>query len=197
MYAKSLASVNELEQSFAALWTQCQRCQGSLHQDVLCSSRDCPIFYRRKKVQKGPGRGPQPPAALHRLVTSGRGFLAGLQGAQRVSAIRWRQTLSAQHSTVHQAGLPHLLSPQESPKGPGQGSQPAAALHRLVIPRWYLGGIVVCLALLLGQSQALYTQCCAEDQHGTILRTVSSSKDCSARPVRPYRPVLLLCDCIQ
>jgi hypothetical protein len=25
---------------------------GSLHQDVLCSSRDCPIFYRRKKVQK-------------------------------------------------------------------------------------------------------------------------------------------------
>jgi len=34
------------------LWTQCQRCQGSLHQDVLCTSRDCPIFYRRKKVQK-------------------------------------------------------------------------------------------------------------------------------------------------
>jgi DNA polymerase delta subunit 1 len=35
-----------------ALWSQCQRCQGSLHQDVLCSSRDCPIFYRRKKVAK-------------------------------------------------------------------------------------------------------------------------------------------------
>lgn len=35
-----------------ALWTQCQRCQGSLHQDVLCTSRDCPIFYRRKKIQK-------------------------------------------------------------------------------------------------------------------------------------------------
>mgnify|MGYP001807741995 CR=1 FL=1 len=29
-----------------ALWSQCQRCQGSLHQDVLCTSRDCPIFYR-------------------------------------------------------------------------------------------------------------------------------------------------------
>ena len=28
------------------------RPQGSLHQDVLCTSRDCPIFYRRKKVQK-------------------------------------------------------------------------------------------------------------------------------------------------
>jgi DNA polymerase delta subunit 1 len=37
---------------YGALWTQCQRCQGSLHQDVLCTSRDCPIFYRRKKVQK-------------------------------------------------------------------------------------------------------------------------------------------------
>ncbi len=53
--AKSLATVNELEQSFSALWTQCQRCQGSLDQDVLCSSRDCPIFYRRKKVQKDLG----------------------------------------------------------------------------------------------------------------------------------------------
>jgi hypothetical protein len=27
-------------------------CQGSLHQEVLCSSKDCPIFYRRKKAQK-------------------------------------------------------------------------------------------------------------------------------------------------
>ncbi|CEO97534.1 hypothetical protein PBRA_000880 [Plasmodiophora brassicae] len=42
----------EAEALFARLWTQCQRCQGSLHQDVLCSSRDCPIFYRRKKAQK-------------------------------------------------------------------------------------------------------------------------------------------------
>ena len=55
LYQKSLASVNQLEGQFAALWTQCQRCQGSLHQDVLCTSRDCPIFYRRKKVQKDLG----------------------------------------------------------------------------------------------------------------------------------------------
>lgn len=47
--------VSDLEQQFAALWTQCQRCQGSLHQDVLCRSRDCPIFYRRMKVQKEVG----------------------------------------------------------------------------------------------------------------------------------------------
>eukprot|EP00898_Chlorokybus_atmophyticus_P007411 jgi/Chlat1/7671/Chrsp64S09160 len=55
LYYKSLRSVNELEDQFARLWTQCQRCQGSLHQDVLCTSRDCPIFYRRKKVQKDLG----------------------------------------------------------------------------------------------------------------------------------------------
>jgi DNA polymerase delta subunit 1 len=41
-----------LEIKYARLWTQCQRCQGSLHQDVLCTSKDCPIFYMRKKVQK-------------------------------------------------------------------------------------------------------------------------------------------------
>ncbi|CAD7696782.1 unnamed protein product [Ostreobium quekettii] len=50
-----LAQVNDLESHFGRLWTQCQACQGSLHQDVLCTSRDCPIFYRRKKVQKDLG----------------------------------------------------------------------------------------------------------------------------------------------
>jgi DNA polymerase delta subunit 1 len=49
---KQLMQHNEIESRFARLWTQCQRCQGSLHQDVLCTSRDCPIFYMRKKVQK-------------------------------------------------------------------------------------------------------------------------------------------------
>lgn len=52
MFQSSLATVNELQETFGRLWTQCQRCQCSLHQDVLCTSRDCPIFYRRKKVQK-------------------------------------------------------------------------------------------------------------------------------------------------
>ncbi|KAH8556666.1 DNA polymerase family B-domain-containing protein [Umbelopsis sp. PMI_123] len=52
LYQKQLSAVNELEVRFSRLWTQCQRCQGSLHQDVLCTSKDCPIFYMRKKVQK-------------------------------------------------------------------------------------------------------------------------------------------------
>lgn len=40
------------ETTYADLWSQCQACQGSLHQDVLCTSRDCPIFYQRTKVKK-------------------------------------------------------------------------------------------------------------------------------------------------
>ncbi|KAH9131844.1 hypothetical protein AeRB84_021559 [Aphanomyces euteiches] len=52
VYSKQLNVVVTSEQQFARLWTQCQNCQGSLHQDVLCTSRDCPIFYKRIKVQK-------------------------------------------------------------------------------------------------------------------------------------------------
>lgn len=44
--------MREYERQYAMLWTQCQRCMGSLCQDVLCSNSDCPIFYRRRKVQK-------------------------------------------------------------------------------------------------------------------------------------------------
>ncbi|KAM9039423.1 DNA polymerase delta catalytic subunit isoform 1-T1 [Sarcophilus harrisii] len=52
LYQKEVAHLSALEERFSRLWTQCQRCQGSLHEDVLCTSRDCPIFYMRKKVQK-------------------------------------------------------------------------------------------------------------------------------------------------
>ena len=52
LYLKHLTNLGALEERHARLWTQCQRCQGSLHQDVLCTSRDCPIFYMRRKAQK-------------------------------------------------------------------------------------------------------------------------------------------------
>lgn len=52
LYIKQVDKIREYEVLYSRAWTQCQRCQGSLHQDVICSSRDCPIFYRRKKVQK-------------------------------------------------------------------------------------------------------------------------------------------------
>ena len=51
VYLKRVHECIEHERTFNELWTQCQRCQGSLHQDVLCSNSDCPIFYKRKKVQ--------------------------------------------------------------------------------------------------------------------------------------------------
>ncbi|EIM86884.1 uncharacterized protein STEHIDRAFT_79581, partial [Stereum hirsutum FP-91666 SS1] len=52
LYQKQVSTTSAMQVSFSRLWTQCQRCQGSLHQDVLCSSKDCPIFYMRKKAQK-------------------------------------------------------------------------------------------------------------------------------------------------
>lgn len=55
LYQKEISQLKLLEEKFSRLWTQCQRCQGSLHEEVLCTSRDCPIFYMRKKVQKDLG----------------------------------------------------------------------------------------------------------------------------------------------
>ncbi|KAG9781326.1 DNA polymerase delta catalytic subunit [Exophiala dermatitidis] len=52
LYTKQIKKVGELEVRFNRLWTQCQRCQGSMHSEVLCSSRDCPIFYMRMKARK-------------------------------------------------------------------------------------------------------------------------------------------------
>jgi DNA polymerase delta subunit 1 len=52
LYTKTLNKVSDLEIRFSRLWTQCQRCQGSMHCEVICSSRDCPIFYMRMKARK-------------------------------------------------------------------------------------------------------------------------------------------------
>ncbi|KAI9838201.1 MAG: DNA-directed DNA polymerase delta [Thelocarpon superellum] len=52
LYQKTLHKVSDLEIRFGRLWTQCQRCQGSLHCEVICSSKDCPIFYMRMKAKK-------------------------------------------------------------------------------------------------------------------------------------------------
>ncbi|GAY66238.1 hypothetical protein CUMW_247140 [Citrus unshiu] len=41
LYCKTVSQVQELEVLFGRLWTQCQECQGSLHQDVLCTRLDC------------------------------------------------------------------------------------------------------------------------------------------------------------
>lgn len=51
IYQKQIGQFSALEEKFSRLWTQCQRCQGSLHEEVICTSKDCPIFYMRKKIQ--------------------------------------------------------------------------------------------------------------------------------------------------
>ncbi|VDD80869.1 unnamed protein product [Mesocestoides corti] len=51
IYQKEAERLRSLEARFARLWTECQRCQGSVHEQVICTSRDCPIFYMRTKVQ--------------------------------------------------------------------------------------------------------------------------------------------------
>lgn len=52
LYAEEVEEVNELQIRFAKLWTECQSCQHSMLNDVICSSDDCPIFFMRRGVQK-------------------------------------------------------------------------------------------------------------------------------------------------
>ncbi len=52
IYLRNLDTVTQLERDYSSLWTECQRCMGDICHDVLCSNGDCPIFYRRRKVQK-------------------------------------------------------------------------------------------------------------------------------------------------
>eukprot|EP00834_Sanchytrium_tribonematis_P001062 NODE_22_length_42145_cov_1.310612.p36 type:complete len:103 gc:universal NODE_22_length_42145_cov_1.310612:771-463(-) len=52
IYLTKQKDAAEKQEKCSQLWTECQRCQGSLCQDVICSNRDCPIFYMRKKAQK-------------------------------------------------------------------------------------------------------------------------------------------------
>ncbi|VDD77563.1 unnamed protein product [Mesocestoides corti] len=51
VYQAELGRLRSLEARFARLWVQCQRCQGSLHEDVVCTCADCPVFLMRSQVQ--------------------------------------------------------------------------------------------------------------------------------------------------
>lgn len=37
LYQKYVCELASLEEKYSRLWTQCQRCQGSLHEDVICT----------------------------------------------------------------------------------------------------------------------------------------------------------------
>ena len=51
IYLQKLSNVRDQQANYNQLWTECQRCQGSFHQEVICSNKDCAIFYKRKKTQ--------------------------------------------------------------------------------------------------------------------------------------------------
>lgn len=40
IYLSKVSQMHEHEATFSKLWTQCQRCQGSFHEDVLCTKCD-------------------------------------------------------------------------------------------------------------------------------------------------------------
>lgn len=52
VYMGVITQVSEYEERYCKLWSTCQKCQGSLTQNILCTSRDCPLFYQRRKVEK-------------------------------------------------------------------------------------------------------------------------------------------------
>ncbi|EDO07229.1 DNA polymerase B family protein [Babesia bovis T2Bo] len=49
---QKLEERRQKEADYFDLWSQCQRCQGSLHNEVICDNRDCPIFYKRVRTGK-------------------------------------------------------------------------------------------------------------------------------------------------
>jgi DNA polymerase delta subunit 1 len=51
IFQYEMAQQCQLEERFSRLWSECQRCQGARNEEVLCTSRDCPIFYMRTKVK--------------------------------------------------------------------------------------------------------------------------------------------------
>lgn len=45
LYMSQLGKYRALENQFSQLWSQCQRCQGSLHEEVICTRLVLSWFY--------------------------------------------------------------------------------------------------------------------------------------------------------
>ena len=52
IYIENKIEYNNYQKLYCDLWTQCQRCQGSIMQDIIRQNTDCPIFYTRIQVKK-------------------------------------------------------------------------------------------------------------------------------------------------
>lgn len=51
-YIQTAMQVELQERQYAELWSTCQRCQNSLHQEIICGNKDCPIYYQREKIRR-------------------------------------------------------------------------------------------------------------------------------------------------
>uniref|UniRef100_A0A0N5BA09 DNA polymerase n=1 Tax=Strongyloides papillosus TaxID=174720 RepID=A0A0N5BA09_STREA len=51
VYREKVSAYQDAERKYNQLWSECQRCAGTLCEEIICSSRDCPIFYMREKVK--------------------------------------------------------------------------------------------------------------------------------------------------
>lgn len=52
IYQGFMVKFRQAQMEHSRLWTQCQQCQGSVTQEVICNANDCPIYYRRFRVKK-------------------------------------------------------------------------------------------------------------------------------------------------
>lgn len=51
-YNRVMREYNEKTHKYHLCWSECQRCMGSVMNEVICVNRDCPIFYTRTKIKK-------------------------------------------------------------------------------------------------------------------------------------------------
>lgn len=51
-FLKKVLELKAAETNFSRLWSECQRCDGSLFNEVKCTNTDCNIYFRRMKMKK-------------------------------------------------------------------------------------------------------------------------------------------------
>ena len=115
LYQKEVSAVAALEEKFARLWTQCQRCQGSLHEDILCTRSVRSVInavpatpevsvevnwgrcsaQNNGSVQRCDGGGRETPARTNPKFQSGKCTLSG---------VSWERTKSGSRSNPGRSG---------------------------------------------------------------------------------------------
>uniref|UniRef100_A0A0N5A1K8 DNA polymerase n=1 Tax=Parastrongyloides trichosuri TaxID=131310 RepID=A0A0N5A1K8_PARTI len=51
IYREKISSYQDAERKYNLLWSECQNCTGNFCEEIICSSKDCPIFYMREKAK--------------------------------------------------------------------------------------------------------------------------------------------------